>query len=192
MHLSATPRWSDSSVETPLREDAEQLRYAPPHWSYTGIMDLATAKFQQDNARPHVARIVQRFLVNYHIEFVMYLPFEVHPSKYQLGLLAFLLHISFLGFGWKRVAINSCPKNPKDLLKEKTRKTSQIASLAVSLSGSFADRKHVVHGCSTIDPDYTPSCATPDQLWQRVEAAWSALPQEHILSLFQRFLKWSI
>ncbi|GFU40230.1 hypothetical protein TNCV_3624581 [Trichonephila clavipes] len=22
------------------------------------------------------------------------------------------------------------------------------------------DRKHVVHGCSTIDPDYTPSCHT--------------------------------
>ncbi|GFS89995.1 hypothetical protein TNCV_507141 [Trichonephila clavipes] len=33
MHLSATPQWSDSSLETPWREDAEQLRYAPPHWS---------------------------------------------------------------------------------------------------------------------------------------------------------------
>ncbi|UYV67044.1 TRA2B [Cordylochernes scorpioides] len=27
--------------------------------------------------------------------------------------------------------------------------------------------------------------ATPDQLWQRVEAAWSAIPQEHIQSLFE-------
>ncbi|GFY22900.1 hypothetical protein TNCV_2181611 [Trichonephila clavipes] len=27
--------------------------------------------------------------------------------------------------------------------------------------------------------------ATPDQLWQRVEAAWSAVPQEPILSLFE-------
>ncbi|GFW21120.1 hypothetical protein TNCV_2703581 [Trichonephila clavipes] len=35
-HLSATPRWSDSSLEAPWREDAEQLRYAPPHWSCTG------------------------------------------------------------------------------------------------------------------------------------------------------------
>ncbi|GFV85057.1 transposable element Tcb1 transposase [Trichonephila clavipes] len=35
-HLSATPRWSNSSLETPWREDAEQLRYAPPHWSCTG------------------------------------------------------------------------------------------------------------------------------------------------------------
>ncbi|GFU93534.1 hypothetical protein TNCV_947761 [Trichonephila clavipes] len=34
--------------------------------------------------------------------------------------------------------------------------------------GSFTDGKHVVHGCSTIDPDYTPA-ATPNQLWQRVK-----------------------
>ncbi|GFY11498.1 transposable element Tcb1 transposase [Trichonephila clavipes] len=31
----------------------------------------------------------------------------------------------------------------------------------------------------------TPPAATPDQLWQRVEVSWSALPQEHILSLFE-------
>ncbi|GFV68268.1 transposable element Tcb1 transposase [Trichonephila clavipes] len=29
----------------------------------------------------------------------------------------------------------------------------------------------------------TPPAATPDQLWQRVEATWSAVPQEHIQSL---------
>ncbi|GFU76756.1 HTH_Tnp_Tc3_2 domain-containing protein [Trichonephila clavipes] len=38
--------------------------------------------------------------------------------------------------------------------------------------------------CSTIDPDYIPA-ATPDQLWQRVEAAWSTVPQECIQSLFE-------
>ncbi|GFX39919.1 transposable element Tcb1 transposase [Trichonephila clavipes] len=27
---------------------------------------------------------------------------------------------------------------------------------------------------------FTPPAATPDQLWQRVEAAWSAVPQDHI------------
>ncbi|GFV29908.1 transposable element Tcb1 transposase [Trichonephila clavipes] len=31
----------------------------------------------------------------------------------------------------------------------------------------------------------TPPAATPDQLWQRVEAAWSAVPQEHVQSLFE-------
>ncbi|KFM71866.1 Transposable element Tcb1 transposase, partial [Stegodyphus mimosarum] len=31
----------------------------------------------------------------------------------------------------------------------------------------------------------TSQAATPDQLWQRVEAAWSAVPQEDIQSLFE-------
>ncbi|GFV42341.1 HTH_Tnp_Tc3_2 domain-containing protein [Trichonephila clavipes] len=31
----------------------------------------------------------------------------------------------------------------------------------------------------------TPPGATPHQLWQRVEAAWSAVPQEHIQSLYE-------
>ncbi|GFV39443.1 transposable element Tcb1 transposase [Trichonephila clavipes] len=31
----------------------------------------------------------------------------------------------------------------------------------------------------------TPPAATRDQLWQRVEAAWSAVSQEHIQSLFE-------
>ncbi|GFU98609.1 transposable element Tcb1 transposase [Trichonephila clavipes] len=35
-----------------------------------GIMGLATAIFQQDNVRPHVARIVQRFFVNQQLEFL--------------------------------------------------------------------------------------------------------------------------
>ncbi|GFV81560.1 transposable element Tcb1 transposase [Trichonephila clavipes] len=39
-HLCATPRWSDWSLETPWREDAEQLRYAPPHWSLTGYYGM--------------------------------------------------------------------------------------------------------------------------------------------------------
>ncbi|GFX84546.1 transposable element Tcb1 transposase [Trichonephila clavipes] len=33
--------------------------------------------------------------------------------------------------------------------------------------------------------EITPPAATPDQLWERVEAAWSAVPQEHIQSLFE-------
>ncbi|GFX06816.1 transposable element Tcb1 transposase [Trichonephila clavipes] len=32
------------------------------------LQGLATAIFQQDNARPHMARIVQRFFVNHQIE----------------------------------------------------------------------------------------------------------------------------
>ncbi|GFU66688.1 transposable element Tcb1 transposase [Trichonephila clavipes] len=35
----------------------------------------------------------------------------------------------------------------------------------------------------------TTPAATPDQLWQRVEAAWSAVPQEHTQSLFESMPK---
>ncbi|GFY28234.1 transposable element Tcb1 transposase [Trichonephila clavipes] len=31
----------------------------------------------------------------------------------------------------------------------------------------------------------TPQAATPDQLWQRMEASWFAVPREHIQSLFK-------
>ncbi|GFT50490.1 hypothetical protein TNCV_551101 [Trichonephila clavipes] len=31
----------------------------------------------------------------------------------------------------------------------------------------------------------TTPAATPDQLWQRLEAAWSVVPLEHIQSLFE-------
>ncbi|GFV71323.1 transposable element Tcb1 transposase [Trichonephila clavipes] len=37
------------------------------------LQGLATAIFQQDNARPHVARIVQRFFVNHQIELLPWL-----------------------------------------------------------------------------------------------------------------------
>ncbi|GFW31688.1 uncharacterized protein TNCV_4683601 [Trichonephila clavipes] len=33
-------RWSDSSLETPWRADAEELRYAPRHWSCTGYYGM--------------------------------------------------------------------------------------------------------------------------------------------------------
>ncbi|GFX57978.1 hypothetical protein TNCV_4047371 [Trichonephila clavipes] len=37
------------------------------------LQGFATAIFQQNNARPHVARIVQRFFVNHHIELLPWL-----------------------------------------------------------------------------------------------------------------------
>ncbi|GFX67312.1 hypothetical protein TNCV_4657831 [Trichonephila clavipes] len=40
MHLSATPRWLDSSLETPWREDDEHLLYAASHWSRTGYYGM--------------------------------------------------------------------------------------------------------------------------------------------------------
>ncbi|GFY12456.1 transposable element Tcb1 transposase [Trichonephila clavipes] len=35
----------------------------------------------------------------------------------------------------------------------------------------------------------TPPATTTDQLWQRVEASWSAVSQEHIQNLFESMLR---
>ncbi|GFW45653.1 transposable element Tcb1 transposase [Trichonephila clavipes] len=91
------------------------------------LQGLATAIFQQDNARPHVARIVQRFFVNHQIEL---LPWPARSPD-----------LSPIENMWYMVA----------------QRLTQII----------------------------PPAATPDQLWQCVEAVWSAVPQEHIQSLFE-------
>ncbi|GFT13521.1 transposable element Tcb1 transposase [Trichonephila clavipes] len=91
------------------------------------IMGFATAIFQNDNARPHVCHIVQRFFVNHQIEF---LPWWAHSPD-----------LSPIENMWSMVA----------------QRLTQITSPA----------------------------DTPDQLWQRVEAAWSAVPQGHIQSFFE-------
>ncbi|GFY36547.1 transposable element Tc1 transposase [Trichonephila clavipes] len=95
--------------------------------SCTYLQGLATTIFQQDNARPHVARIVQRSFVNHQIELFRW------PARSP--------DLSPIENTWSMVA----------------QRLTQI----------------------------TPPAATPDQLWQRVEAAWSAVPQEHTQSLFE-------
>ncbi|GFW59289.1 transposable element Tcb1 transposase [Trichonephila clavipes] len=86
------------------------------------LQGLTTAIFQQDNARPHVARIVQRFFVNHQIEF----------------------------FPWSARSPDLSPIE---------NMWSMVAQRLIQI---------------------TPPAATPDQLWQRVEAAWSAVPKEYI------------
>ncbi|GFU85064.1 transposable element Tcb1 transposase [Trichonephila clavipes] len=92
-----------------------------------GIMGLVTAIFQQNNAGPHVARIVQRFFVNPQIEL---LPWSARSPD-----------LSPIENMWSMVA----------------QRLTQI----------------------------TPPASTPDQLWQHVKAAWSAVLQEHIQILFE-------
>ncbi|GFW08436.1 transposable element Tcb1 transposase [Trichonephila clavipes] len=92
---------------------------------------FATAIFQQDNARPHVVLIVQRFFVNHQIEL---LPWQACSPDF-----------SPIENMWSMVA----------------QQLTQI----------------------------TPPAAPPDQLWQLLEAAWSAIPQEHIQSLFESMLR---
>ncbi|UYV62801.1 hypothetical protein LAZ67_2001985 [Cordylochernes scorpioides] len=91
------------------------------------LQGLPTAIFQQDNARPHVARIVQKLFVNRQTEL---LPWPVRSPD-----------LSPIENMWSMVA----------------QRLTQITS----------------------------SAATPDQLWQRMEAAWPAVSQEHIQSLFE-------
>ncbi|GFS92997.1 transposable element Tcb1 transposase [Trichonephila clavipes] len=91
------------------------------------LQGVATAIFQQDNARPHVTRLVQRFFVNHQIELIPW------------------------------------PASSPDLLPIENM-LSIVAQLLTQI---------------------TPPAAPPDQLWQHVEAAWSAVPQEHIQSLFE-------
>ncbi|GFX68723.1 transposable element Tcb1 transposase [Trichonephila clavipes] len=98
--------------------DAEPQTSPPP-------MDLVSAIFQQDNVRPHVARIVQRFFVNHQIELL-----------------------------------------PRPALSPDLSPIENMWSMVVQRLTQI-----------------TPPAVTPDQLWQRVEAAWSAVPQEHIQSL---------
>ncbi|GFW73716.1 uncharacterized protein TNCV_1541701 [Trichonephila clavipes] len=85
------------------------------------LQGLATAMFQQDNARPNVTRIIQRFFVNLQIELLPW------PAR----------------------------------------------------SGSFSDRRHVVHGCSTIDRDYVPSCHTRSTLATSGRCLVCCTPRTH-------------
>ncbi|GFW32361.1 transposable element Tcb1 transposase [Trichonephila clavipes] len=88
---------------------------------------LVNAIFQQDNARLHLARIVQRFFVNHQIELLPW------PARFP--------DLSPIENMWSII----------------TQRLTQV----------------------------TPPAATPDQLWQSVEAAWSSVPQEHIQSLLE-------
>ncbi|GFX83409.1 transposable element Tcb1 transposase [Trichonephila clavipes] len=89
------------------------------------LQGMATAIFQQDKSRPHVARIIQIFFVNHQIE----------------------LHL------WSARSPDISPiENMGSMVAQRL---TQIA----------------------------PPAATPDQLWQRVEAAWFAVPQ--VQSLFE-------
>ncbi|GFX66818.1 transposable element Tcb1 transposase [Trichonephila clavipes] len=92
-----------------------------------GVMGLDTAILQQDNARPHVSRIVQSFFVNHQIEL---LPWKACSPD-----------LSPIENMWSKVA----------------QRLTQI----------------------------THPAATPDQLWQRVEASWSSVPHKHIQSVFE-------
>ncbi|GFS90560.1 transposable element Tcb1 transposase [Trichonephila clavipes] len=122
-------------METPGREDAEQLRYAPPHWSRTGYYVLWYGVVL-DITRTSLVRIAGNLNSQRYISEVL----EPVVLPYLQGLVTAIFQQDNIGKMWSMVA----------------QRLTQI----------------------------TPPAATLDQLWQRVEAAWSAVPQEHIQSLF--------
>ncbi|GFT69650.1 transposable element Tcb1 transposase [Trichonephila clavipes] len=93
----------------------------------SGHTGLVTAIFQQHNAQPHVAYIIQSFFVNHQIELLLW---------------------------WAR--------SPD--ISPKVNMWSMVAQRLIQI---------------------TPPAAKPDHLWQRGEAVWSVVPQEHIQSLFE-------
>ncbi|GFU09247.1 transposable element Tcb1 transposase [Trichonephila clavipes] len=125
--MSATPRWSDSSLETPWREDAEQLRYAPPHWSCTGYYGMGRYWISLSHSSSTHCRYIKQPALQLEIEL---LPLPARSPDH-----------SPIENMWSMVA-------------------SRLTQI-------------------------TPPAATPDQLWQREEAAWLAVPQEHIQSLYE-------
>ncbi|GFY12045.1 transposable element Tcb1 transposase [Trichonephila clavipes] len=83
-------------------------------------LGLATAIFQQDNARPHVARIVQRFFVNHQIELLPWLARfpDLSPIENMWSMVAqrsthitpLPAHEINLGNVWKLLGL-LCPRN---------------------------------------------------------------------------------
>ncbi|GFW73687.1 transposable element Tcb1 transposase [Trichonephila clavipes] len=120
-HLSATPRWSDSSLETPWRENAEQHHHTAPAQGIT-VWDS----------------------IGYHSR---------TPLVRIAGTLNSQCYIS------------------------KVLEPIVLPYLQCLATAIFQQ--------NNAGPHITSPAATPDQLWQHVDAAWSAVPQEHIQSVFK-------
>ncbi|GFV53585.1 hypothetical protein TNCV_1177811 [Trichonephila clavipes] len=69
MHLSATSRWSDSSLETPWREDGEKLRYAPDIIEWSGIGYHSRAPLVRIvgtlNSRCYISQVLEPVVLPY-------------------------------------------------------------------------------------------------------------------------------
>ncbi|GFX61250.1 hypothetical protein TNCV_3407241 [Trichonephila clavipes] len=85
----------------------------------------------------HDSSIRRQLPVNFHT--LSEIPIHCHfaYSKFQyLKACSFasFIHTSLLGFGWKRVVVNSGPKNPKDMLKKRRVSPSQLVLVKASES----------------------------------------------------------
>ncbi|GFU19509.1 hypothetical protein TNCV_4371781 [Trichonephila clavipes] len=69
----------------------------------------------------------------------------------------------------------ACSAVPQEHTQSLFKSMPRRVAVVISNNGDY---------CCNFDPYYSPA-ATADQLWQRVEAACSAVPQELIQSLFE-------
>ncbi|GFT37012.1 transposable element Tcb1 transposase [Trichonephila clavipes] len=167
MHLSATPRWSDSSMETPWRENPEQLRYVPLQWSCTGHYGMGRYWISLSHSSSTHCRYFKQPAI--HLR-------SVGASCRSL--------LSRLGHG--HISTGLCATT-RDTHCPKVLCISPVPWTARSPNISPIENMWCMVAQRLIQ--FTPPTTTPDKLWQRVEAACSAVPQEHILSLFASMLR---
>ncbi|GFW85240.1 transposable element Tcb1 transposase [Trichonephila clavipes] len=90
-------------------------------------------------------------------------------------------HLSFLTFKvWPQPYFN---RIMRDHTWYALSKCSSSITRLNCFPGQLAGRKHVVHGCSTIDPDYTPSCHTRSTLATSGSCLVCCTPRAHPKSL---------
>ncbi|GFX18226.1 hypothetical protein TNCV_4305281 [Trichonephila clavipes] len=87
----------------------------------------------------HDSSIRRQLPVNFHPP--LQIPIHCHLAYFKFRYLkacsfASFIHTSLLGFGWKSVAINSGPKNLKDMLKKRRVSPSQWYMELVVKSGN--------------------------------------------------------
>ncbi|GFY19554.1 transposable element Tcb1 transposase [Trichonephila clavipes] len=155
------PRWSDSSLETPWREDAEHLRYAPPHWSCTGYYGMERYWIHPRtplvriagtlNSQPYISEVMELVVLPYFqgLATAIFQQDNAQPQVTRIVQRFFVNH---------QIELLPWPAHSLDL--------SPIENM-----WSMAAQRLT---------QITPLAATPDQLWKRVEAAWFSVPQEPI------------
>ncbi|GFU64387.1 transposable element Tcb1 transposase [Trichonephila clavipes] len=101
----------------------------------------------------------------------------------------------YYGMGWYWISLSHFSSMHCRYFKQPTLHLRGIGASCPSLPSGLA-HSHISTGkwatkrgmhCPKVF-HYTPA-ATPDKLWQRVEAAWSDVPQERIQSLFESILR---
>ncbi|GFX14950.1 transposable element Tcb1 transposase [Trichonephila clavipes] len=156
-HLSATPRWLDSSLETPWREDAEQLRDAPPHWFCTWYYFMGWYWISLLHSSGTHCRYFKQ------------------PALHLRGVRASCPSLPS-GRGYRHISTGSTARPHVARIVQRFFVNHQIEILPwPARSPDFSPIENMWSIVVQRLAQITPPAATPDQLWQSVEAVWSAV-----------------